>query len=139
MISDLARKLGIRPGQVVCLLDAPPGVAEAIRGQCPPGVVFTASPGGVRCDLILFWPDELAGLGERFKQLQLHIVPDGAIWAIMPKKKFARARRVGFTWEQMQVAGLQTDLVDNKIASIFEEEYGTRFVIRKEKRNKYTP
>ncbi len=34
----------------------------------------------------------------------------------------------------MQVAGLQTDLVDNKVASIDEQDYGTRFVIRKAKR-----
>jgi hypothetical protein len=34
----------------------------------------------------------------------------------------------------MQAAGLQTDLVDNKVASVTEQDYGTRFVIRKERR-----
>ena len=56
----------------------------------------------------------------------------------MPKKKYARQRGIDFTWEELQAAGLQTDLVDNKIASLTEEEYGTRFVIRKERRPKYS-
>jgi hypothetical protein len=55
----------------------------------------------------------------------------------MPKKKYADRRGVSYTWEQLQAAGLQTDLVDNKVASITEEDYGTRFVIRKQRRSEY--
>jgi len=44
---------------------------------------------------------------------------------------------VALSWEEMQAAGLLTDLVDNKIASVTEEDYGTRFVIRKALREKY--
>jgi hypothetical protein len=76
----------------------------------------------------------LDGLVEWFAALQGQIAPTGAVWAVMPKKKFAPGRRVSFTWEELQAAGLQTDLVDNKIASITEQDYGTRFVIRKERR-----
>jgi hypothetical protein len=32
---------------------------------------------------------------------------------------------------------LRTDLVDNKVASVDEETYGTRFVIRKMRRERY--
>lgn len=70
--------------------------------------------------------------------MQNLILPDGAIWVIIPKKKFAREWNIDFSWEQMQAAGLQTDLVDNKVASIDDESYGTQFVIRKEKRRKYS-
>jgi hypothetical protein len=86
---------------------------------------------------LLFWPSRLEGLVERFAQLQWQIVPEGAIWAVIPKKPFARARGIAFTWEAMQLAGLQTDLVDNKIATLSAEEYATRFVIRKEHRSRY--
>ena len=85
----------------------------------------------------MFWPDEPAGLEERFRQLQARIDPAGAVWAIIPKKKFARARGKSLNWEQLQAAALRTDLVDNKIASVSEQEYGTRFVIRKDLREKY--
>jgi hypothetical protein len=46
-------------------------------------------------------------------------------------------RGIDFSWEAMQAAGLETDLVDNKVASFSEEDYGTRFVIRKALRDKY--
>ena len=78
--------------------------------------------------------DELAG---RFAALQWRIMPDGAIWAMLLKKPIARTRSVTLTWEAMQAAALQTDLVDNKIASFSDEEYGTRFVIRRERRPSY--
>jgi hypothetical protein len=130
---DLAKKLGIKPGMVVSLLDAPPE-AEAVVRESAGWAVFSASLGEGRYDAILFWPRQLDGLAERFAELQRHIVPDGSIWAVIPKQKFAAQRGVHFTWEQMQAAGLQTDLVDNKVASITQQDYGTRFVIRKERR-----
>lgn len=130
---DLAKKLGLKPGMEVCLLGAPPEAERAIRSSAPWAIFHTAL-GEERYDAILFWPVELEGLAQRFAELQRCIVPDGSVWAVIPKQKFAAGRGVHFTWEQMQAAGLQTDLVDNKVASITGQEYGTRFVIRREKR-----
>jgi len=133
-MSDLAKKLGIQAGMAICLLDAPLEAEQAIRGAAP-GALYSTSLEEARYDRILFWPDQLEGLAQRFAQLQRRIVSNGAIWAIMPKKAFAARRGVEFTWEQMQAEGLQTDLVDNKVASITGQDYGTRFVIRKERRS----
>jgi len=133
----LARKLGIKPGQAVCLLNATPEAASTLRQECPGEVQFHEALGRRRYDAIMFWPTHLAGLSERFAELQRRIVPDGAIWAVIPKKRFAQARGLGFSWADMQKAALQTDLVDNKIASLSENEYATRFVIRKNRRNNY--
>ena len=130
---DLAKKLGIKPGMLVCLLDVPPEAEGAVRASAP-GAVFSTGLGEGRYDAILFWPRQIDGLVERFAELQGRIVLDGAIWAIIPKQKYAGQRGVHLTWEQVQAAGLQTDLVDNKVASINEQDYGTRFVIRKERR-----
>ena len=117
----------------VCLLEAPPETEQVIR-EAAPWAVFSTALGEQRFDTILFWPHEPERLSERFAELQRRIVPHGAIWAVIPKRKYAARRGVGFTWEQMQAAGLQTDFVDNKVASISEQDYGTRFVIRKERR-----
>jgi hypothetical protein len=136
-MSDLAKKLGIKPGHCVGLLGALAESAALLREACPPDVLLYDGPIVGRCDVVLFWPSALDGLAERFAQLQHQIVPDGAIWVVMPKKPFARARGIAFTWEAMQSAGLQTDLVDNKIATLSAEEYATRFVIRKERRSCY--
>ena len=86
---------------------------------------------GAPFDLIFFWPRELEGLAERFATLQPQIVSNGAVWVVLPKKAVARQRGLTLTWEEMQLAALTTDLVDNKNASMTDEEYGTRFVIRK--------
>ena len=135
---DLAKKLGIKTGHSVCLLNAPSNGEALLKQECPEGVHFSETPKGQRYDIITFWPRQLDGLADRFAQLQHHITPEGAVWAVMPKKQYARARGIAFSWQEMQEAALQTDLVDNKEASLSEEEYATRFVIRKHLRSKYT-
>jgi len=136
--SELSRKLGIRPGQRVCLLDAPGETVSAIRLALPETIELDLRlDNKARYDIVLFWPQALMGLAGLFTGLQRRIQPDGAIWVVMPKKKYAHPRGIDFSWEQMQAAGLATDLVDNKIASINDQDYGTRFVIRKHRRGDY--
>ena len=134
-MSNLATRLGTKPGHHICLLNAPSESAALIKQSCKDAIIEEMAE-GQHYDLIFYWPTELARLTETFANLQRQIVPNGAIWAIIPNKKFARARGLAFTWEDLQTAALQTNLVDNKIASLSEQEYGTRFVIRKDRRNR---
>lgn len=136
-MSSLTKKLGIKPGFRIRLIDAPTETAQQIRDACPPGVEILEGATELRCELIFIWPTQRAELDALFRQLQSQITTEGAIWAIIPKKQFARQRGVDFSWEELQNAGLLTDLVDNKVASISDEVYGTRFVIRKELRARY--
>ena len=136
-MSDLAKKLGIKSGHIVCLLDATPETAALLRQACQAGARLYDRAYDGRCDILMFWPSQLDGLAELFARLQYQIVPAGAIWAVIPKKPFARARGIEFSWAELQAAGLRTDLVDNKIVSLGDQEYATRFVIRKERRNDY--
>jgi len=132
--SDLTRKLGLRPGLAVCVLQGPADVVTAIRQACPRGARWRRALGATKFDLIFFWPRAKTGLAEEFARLQSHLQPNGAIWAVLPKKAMAAQRGVRLTWEEMQSEGLRGDLVDNKDASITSTDYGTRFVIRKERR-----
>jgi hypothetical protein len=136
-MAGLAEKLGIKSGHVVCLLNAPREAAALLRQECLENVSFSDTLEQGSYDVILFWPTQLAELSDRFAQLQRHIVPDGAIWAVIPKKPFARVRGIDFGWSELQRAALQTDLVDNKVATLSEKEYATRFVIRKDRRGKH--
>src|SRR3989304_2166883 len=140
-LTDLARKLGIQPGMRVALLHPPKQVNDAIRAGAPAGGPWKRgggrwkrSLGPAQVDLIFFGPSETAGLAREFARLQASLEPDGAVWAVMPKKAFAAGRGVSFSWEEMQAEGLRGDLVDNKVASITATDYGTRFVIRKARR-----
>jgi hypothetical protein len=121
----------------VGLVEAPAGAEEYLRRELPAGVSFVERLPDVKVEILLFWPRGLEGLVDRFQDLQNRIIPEGAIWVVIPKKKYARKWGIDFAWEEMQAAGLQTDLVDNKVASVDEETYATRFVIRTELRNKY--
>jgi hypothetical protein len=135
--ADLARKLGIRPGQRISLLDATHDAAALLRATCA-DAEFDDALAQDHYDLVFFWPRTLDGFTARLAELQRAIAPDGAVWVVIPKQAIARRRGLGFTWEEVQAAALTTDLVDNKIASLSDEEYATRFVIRKERRGRHT-
>lgn len=130
----LARKLGLRGGQRVALLEAPEAAVPFLCAALPPDVELDRTLGAGPYDIIIFWALTAEGLGQRFADLQARITPEGAIWAVLVKRAVARKRGATLTWEALQSAALATDLVDNKVASIDEEEYATRFVIRKERR-----
>jgi hypothetical protein len=137
-VASLAQKLGLRPGQAICLLEATPETAQVIRAACEGDtggdVVIGETLDSAPFDMVFYWPRELAGLAERFTALQRQIVSNGAFWVVLPKKAVAQRRGLTLTWEEMQAAALTTDLVDNKNANLTDEEYGTRFVIRKARR-----
>ncbi len=108
--------------------------AIEIVGALPSGAMPYPYDVNAKYDVIFFWPRRVADLESQFAHILEQIAPDGAIWAIIPKKKFAQAQGILFSWGAMQAAALTTDLVDNKTASITEIEYATRFVIRKDRR-----
>lgn len=132
--SALGRKLGFKRGMTVCLVDAPQQGSGQIRSVALPEMTFSERLADGPFDLVFFWPLDGDGLAERFVELQRHIAAMGAIWAIIPKRRFATEKGSSLTWEKLQHAALQTDLVDNKTASVSDEEYGTRFVIRRSRR-----
>jgi hypothetical protein len=134
----VARKLGLKPGQTICLVEAPAASRALLMAECPAGVTLAEAPTGGGFDAVFFWPTTLDGLTERFARLARVISVEGAVWAVMPNKRHAPQWGSSFSWEQMQAAGLRTDLVDNKIVSLSPEEYATRFVIRKDRRASYT-
>lgn len=54
---------------------------------------------------------------------------EGAVWVAVWKRAFERAGVP--SWEEMRSAGLATGRVDNKVLSLGEEVYATRFVQRR--------
>ena len=132
--ASLLKKLGIRPGQAVCFLGAKAAaISELIRKERPDVKLLDALDGR-RCDVIFYWPKPADDLPALFAELQRHIVPDGAVWAVVRTKTGRTSKGPRVEWSAVQAAALTTDLVDNKVVSLSGDEYATRFVIRKSKR-----
>lgn len=134
-MATLVQKLGIKPGNAVLLLDAPEEVARRLHAEAPEGVAWQSVEGEEPPDIVVFWPLDEEGLAARFRALQALIEPHGAVWGVVPKKKFVGRDGRHVAWPAMQAAALTTDLVDNKIASVDETTYATRFVVRRERRS----
>ncbi len=133
--AQFVQKLGIREGQWIVAIHAPKDFLGELKRSLTTAVKLTTRLASkVKPDIILWWIQREDNFEKLFRQLEQTIQPDGAIWVIIPKKEAAKKRGFMDEWNEMLKAALQTSLVDNKTLTISEEEYGTRFVIRKEKR-----
>ncbi len=132
--ADFLRKLGLRGGQRLGLVAAPGGWAEAL-GALTPVASWSSVAKARDADVVLAWlgpPDDLRAV---FDALERRIPPDGAVWAVIPKKSALAKGETAVEWAAMQAAGLASGhLVDNKELRFDDRYYGTRFVVRKEHR-----
>ncbi len=134
-----ARKLGLAPEQKILAHHAPKTFLEELHAQLPRRARLTTrlAP-NFKYDLIFDWPREDENFDALFENLQHALVPNGALWIIIPNQRAAKARGVHFDWNAILASALKTTLVDNPTGSLWDktlsfspEEYGTRFVIRK--------
>ena len=137
MATTLAEKLGIEQHHTILLLDAPRESREHLCRHLPQDTAVTDVLDSRRYDAIFLWPQTLRGLRELLASLSQRITTSGAIWLVIPQKKYAASRGMDWGWMQMQEVALLTDLVDNRIVSLSAEEYATRFVIRRDRRHHY--
>ncbi len=138
MLSDrLAEKLGITENSQICVVDAPEDFVKDFVTHMPESVRVTDYIGLRGFDLILWWPQTIAGLEHQLSKFTYCIKPAGSIWLVIPKRQFATERGITFSWAELQAYALQTDLVDNKTVSISNTDYATRFIIRAQHRYKY--
>jgi len=132
--TPLAKKLGILPGRVVALVNAPPDF-EATLGELPPGIALGADlRRGAPFDVILFFTTRLADLKKRFAALAKRLAPAGGFWIAWPKK--ASGVATDLTEDVIRAVGLDAGLVDNKVCAIDDTWSGLRFVIRLQDRLK---
>ncbi|MCH8298944.1 MAG: hypothetical protein IIC39_00165 [Candidatus Marinimicrobia bacterium] len=133
-MSEFTDKLGIKPGQTVAVIDSDNKLFRKLSLEAPQGVTLQKRILGSKVDMILVRLWEPTNYRHLFQRLQNAITNDGSIWAVIPKKPTALAKGIGVFRDELVEEVLKTDLVDNKTLSITEEEYGIRFVIRRDQR-----
>ncbi len=125
--TPLPRKLGIKPGQRIAFLDAPPQFAEAL-GELPDGVDPPRATARGPLDLIVAFFVERRRLRKRLPRLVAALDPDGALWIAWPK----RASRVptDVTEGVVRELGLAAGVVDVKVCAIDATWSGLKLVVR---------
>jgi hypothetical protein len=130
--TPLHRKLGIKPGHRVALLDAPAGFADTLDGLPDGVVVRSVLADDAPTDVIVLFVTERHELQAHLDEVRRGMAQDGGFWVAWPK----RASKVptDVTEDVVREVALPTGLVDNKVCAIDEIWSGLRLVIRRENR-----
>jgi hypothetical protein len=124
--TPLPKKLGIKEGSRVAIVDAPAGFVETLIPM-PGGVEIVARLSG-RLDVAVVFATRLSALRRRFGPAVKALEWDGGLWVCWPKK--ASKVETDLSFDVVQGMGLEAGLVDNKIASISDVFQSMRFVYR---------
>jgi len=121
--TPLPKKLGIKPGHRLVLLDAPDG----FELDLPDGVKVGRTARG-KADVIVSFHTERGDLAKRMPKLRELMEPAAGLWIAWPK----RASKVptDLTEDVVRELALANVLVDNKVAALDETWSGLRLVIR---------
>ncbi len=125
--TPLQRKLGIKAGQRLAVINAPPGFTETL-GALPEDVVVSTEAGGQ--DLAVWFVRSRNQLEERVEVVAAS-VQRGGLWIAWPKKSARHATDLNH--DVVQAAGLASGLVDYKICSIDETWSGLLFSRRRDR------
>lgn len=126
--APLPKKLGIKEGHQVALIDAPTDF-ELTLGQLPEGVTIERDPSGREpFNVILCFAIAESPLRKRFAQLARCLVSDGGLWIAWPKK--ASGVETNLSEAVVRAIGLNNGLVDNKVCAVDDVWSGLRFVNR---------
>lgn len=130
--TPLPRKLGIKAGHAIALIDAPPGFAGTLAPLPDPVTVLDGLAGDAPLDVIVCFVVWRAELASRLDALRARMAPACGLWVAWPK----RASKVptDMTEHVVREIALPAGLVDNKVCAIDQVWSGLRLVIRRELR-----
>jgi len=124
--TPLPRKLGIREGSRLLLVD-PPADFAATLGDLPPGVELVEAGAGA-VDVAILFAVGAATVRARFADLAASLEPAGGLWIAWPKRSSGVATELDEN--VVREIGLADGLVDNKVCAIDATWSGLRFVWR---------
>jgi len=123
--TPLAKKLGIKSGAIVGLVNAPPYYMQLFTDM-PIDVVFNNDE-TVKKDLIHFFTKQESELIALLPSLKQQLVSNGTIWVSWPKK--ASKVPTDITEDTIRNYALSIGLVDIKVCAVDEIWSGLKLVI----------
>lgn len=125
--TPLPKKLGIQAGHAV-ILECAPSDFERTLGQLPGGVTIRRTLTGT-ADVVLLFVTSRKTLCTRLEKAMAAMADGAGLWIIWPKK--TSGLPCDINQNDVRRIGLETGLVDHKVAAIDETWSGLRFVKRK--------
>ena len=125
--TPLPKKLGIKAGHKVCLLDAP---RAFVRRLTHDDVRIADDLRLPPVDVAVLFVDRMVDLERRFAHIAARLHPAGGFWVAWPKKR----RGADITEEVVRRIALAVGMIDNKACSIGDFDC-VRLVLRVEHRD----
>jgi hypothetical protein len=126
--TPLPKKLGIRAGHKVCLLNAPGSIERRLEVD---DVRITHDLRLPPVDVVLLFVDTVADLERRFGDIVGRLHPEGGFWVAWRTS----GRGTDVTEDVVRRIALAAGMVDNKVCTIDAAWSGVRLVIRSEIRD----
>jgi hypothetical protein len=129
--TPLAKKLGLKTGDLVSLLNAPAGIRKLLD-PVPEDVRFVTKFDKAARVVHLFTTRK-AELAKTLASCRKSLAPDAAIWVSWPKK--AAKLDTDVTEDTVREVALPLGLVDIKVCAVDETWSGLKLVLRKQLRS----
>jgi hypothetical protein len=124
--TPLPKKLGIKPGARVCLVDAPDEVCAELKTALAGCESLSNGKGAL--DFAMLFTRSKAQLPKDFNRIAKLLVPAGMLWVSWPKKSSGVA--TDLNENIVREIGLAAGLVDIKVCAVTEIWSGLKFVRR---------
>ena len=126
--TPLPKKLGIKAGHLVALVEAPPGI-ERTLGDMPEDVKLVRGTRASRAfDVILLFAKSSSMVEKRIAELASKLDHAGGLWVCWPKRASGIVSDLGDN--EVRAFGLEIGLVDNKVCAVDETWSALRFMYR---------
>lgn len=125
--TPLWKKLGIKAGATVALVDAPDGMEHALAGH-PEDVRLRRDLRAGELDVCVLFCSNQVDLKRRFPAAAKKLATAGGLWVAWPKQSSGVPTDLGDA--VVRAFGLAAGLVDNKVCAIDATWSGLRFVVR---------
>jgi len=129
--TPLAKKLGIKEGMTVLVVDAPDDYDEILE-PLPEGVEITRDKLSGPVDILHLFTNTQDGLFRGIDNARTQIMQNGSIWVSWYKK--AAKLPTEITEDTIREAAIPLGLVDVKVCAVDDKWSGLKLVIRKENR-----
>jgi hypothetical protein len=131
--TPLWKKLGVKPGGTLVLLNTPPNFGAELEGM--PDGARTATKLAANSELAVLFCKDRATLEKQLPTAAAKLHRDGSLWISWPKK--ASPLFKDLTEDGVRDVALPMGLVDVKVCAVNDDWSGLKLMVRKELRERW--